>query len=178
MHAQQVQFIQSVFDKFPKYKANVRVLDVGSQDINGNNRQFFNFEFDNIYYAGIDLAEGKNVDIIGYVHEYKPRNNKKYDVVISGEMLEHDKHYKASIKAMVNLTKKGGILIITCASEGREEHGTHEKHSWTSPHTLDHYHNITTDEFKTIIDLDKTFSDYNLIYNQETCDLYFYGIKK
>jgi cyclopropane fatty-acyl-phospholipid synthase-like methyltransferase len=173
MHQQQVDFIKSVLKKYPEYKSNVKVLDVGSQDINGNNRQFFDAE--TTEYTGLDIAEGNNVDVVSKVHEYKTR--KKYDVVISGEMLEHDKHYKESIKAMTRLTKRLGILIITCASEGREEHGTHGKHEWTSPHTLDHYHNISIEEFKDIIDLDK-FLVYDLQYNQYTCDLYFYGIKK
>lgn len=172
MHQQQVDFIESVLDKYPNYKSNVNIIDVGSCDINGNNRKFF---VEPYQYTGLDVAIGKNVDIVAYVHEYE--TEEKYDVVISGEMLEHDKYYKQSIPKMVDLTKSGGIMIMTCASTGREEHGTTQAHSWASPHTNDWYHNISTEEFREIIDL-TVFSKYDLQYNQETKDLYFYAIKK
>ncbi len=39
--AQQQQFMQNVRDRFPEKFSGVRVLDVGSLDINGNNRFIF-----------------------------------------------------------------------------------------------------------------------------------------
>ncbi len=36
-HGQQQQFMQNVRDRFPEKFSGVRVLDVGSLDINGNN---------------------------------------------------------------------------------------------------------------------------------------------
>ena len=174
MHIQQIQFIQSLIEKYPRYKSNVKILDIGSADSNGNNKQFFDLETSD--YVGIDIHEYKNVDIISKAHEFKSRY--KYDVVISGEMLEHDQHWRLSLQNMAKLTKKGGILIITCASTGRPEHGTNKTSPQDSPATTDYYYNISTEEFNFILQPEVFFADWETTYNQESCDLYFYGIKK
>lgn len=174
MHTQQIEFIQSTLAKYPQYKNNVRILDVGSADINGNNRQFF--IMDTCTYTGIDIHEYDNVDIISKAHEFKSRY--RYDVVISGEMLEHDQYWKLSLQNMTKLTKKGGILIITCASTGRPEHGTNRTSPQDSPATTDYYYNISVEEFNQTLQPSIHFSDWDTIYNPHSCDLYFYGIKK
>jgi hypothetical protein len=115
MHIQQVNFINSVKVQFPDYFTGKSVLDVGSQDLNGNNRQFFT----DCEYLGLDICEGRNVDVVGYVHEWAKITKQRFDVIISGEMLEHDQHYIQSVKAMYGLTKKGGLLVITCTRKTR-----------------------------------------------------------
>jgi hypothetical protein len=52
---------------FLQYFIDKCVLDVGSLDINGNNR----YLFDNCEYTGLDIGEGPNVDIVMPIHEYK-----------------------------------------------------------------------------------------------------------
>jgi 2-polyprenyl-3-methyl-5-hydroxy-6-metoxy-1,4-benzoquinol methylase len=54
---------------------------------------------------GIDIVEGKNVDIVTRVHEFK--TDFQFDCVISTEMLEHDEFFAASLNAMFNCTKPG-----------------------------------------------------------------------
>ena len=61
-----------------------RVLDVGSGDINGNNRQYFGPGC----YTGCDLAPGPNVDVVSPCHEL-PFEPATFDVIISSECLEH-----------------------------------------------------------------------------------------
>jgi len=91
-------------------------------------------------------------------------------------MLEHDKYWKKSIRKMIDLTKSGGLFIMTCASIGRPVHGTTEEHSWASPHTNDYYRNISATDFETVVNIHKEFENYSLRY--QNCDLFFYGIKK
>jgi SAM-dependent methyltransferase len=172
MHQQQSDFIRKVLDKYPKYKTEQTILDCGSLDINGNNRKFFdNYKS----YTGLDVGPGNNVDIISRVHEYKTK--KKYSVVISGEMLEHDEYWEQSLQRMINLTKSGGIIILTCATEGRPEHGTTRTSPQDAPYIGDYYKNLTETDFRSVIDTE-LFLDFAFDVNTEHCDLYFYGIKK
>jgi len=68
MHKEQKNFCRSVKKQFPEYFRRKKVVDVGSLDINGSNRPLFK----KCLYVGIDLIEGKNVDMIGNAHELRP----------------------------------------------------------------------------------------------------------
>ena len=52
MHEAQMMFCEEVKRKYPNYFNAVKVLDIGSMDINGNNRHLF----ENSEYVGCDLA--------------------------------------------------------------------------------------------------------------------------
>lgn len=175
-HPEQAVFCKSVKEKHPELFRDVDVLDIGSLDINGNNR----YLFENYTYTGVDIGEGKNVDVVSKGHEFKP--NKKYDVVISTECFEHDMYWRDTIQNCINLTKSGGLFIFTCATTGRQEHGTSRTTPQDSPFTHtefnDYYRNL---EEKDILEIDNFldyFSEYEFSTNTNTKDLYFYGIKK
>ena len=53
-HQEQINFCKSVKEFMPDFFKGVSVLDIGSLDINGNNR----YLFDNYDYTGIDIGEG------------------------------------------------------------------------------------------------------------------------
>lgn len=147
-HQAQIDYCLSVKKRFPDYFKKKLVLDAGSMDINGNNR----YLFENCDYTGVDLGPGRNVDIVCPIHAFTPLKRKWrigrlyyvfYDVVISTEMLEHDKYWKQSLERMYWLLKPSGLLLITAATTGRNEHGTYETDEISSPYTLDYYRNIT-----------------------------------
>jgi hypothetical protein len=71
-------------------------------------------------------------------------------------------------------------VMMTCASEGRAEHGTTRSDPGSSPLTLgwDYYRNLTEQDFRAEFNLDEMFDSYYFDYNAESCDLYFYGEKK
>ena len=141
-HTEQQQFFQSVKDIFPGHFRNCTVLDVGSLDINGNNRYLF--EHDEYYceYVGLDISAGKNVDIVTPVHLASFKDG-YFDTIISGECFEHDKHFDASIKSIVRMLCKGGLFTMTCAGPNRPEHGTTRTETESSPFTTDYYQNTT-----------------------------------
>ena len=168
MHKEVKRFCLSVKNNHPQFFQNSDVLDCGSLDINGNNRYLFDYS----NYIGIDIVEGKNVDIVTRVHEFK--TDFQYDCVISTEMLEHDEFFADSLNAMFNCTKPGGLLLITAAGQGREEHGTHEMKPEDSPLTRDYYCNISVSMLLQGIDLTK-FSSYTISYLKT--DIRFAGIK-
>jgi SAM-dependent methyltransferase len=171
MHKQVVQFTKSVKKKHPHLFRRTNVLEVGSLNINGTVRRFFNTR----EYLGIDITHGRGVDLVTPVHQLVP--HKLFDVVISTEMLEHDCHWKQSLQAMYIFTRPGGLLLITCAGPGRPEHGTNKARPQDSPATTDYYRNLTIDDFRSVLD-PADFVEYQVGQMPAHNDIQFYGIKK
>lgn len=173
-HAQQAAFIKKTKDHFPEFFSGCEVLEVGSLNINGTVRDFFT---ENKGYLGIDLLEGPGVDLVcsgrtlAHADEY-------YDTVVSTECFEHDKDWKDTFANMFRMTRKGGLVLFTCASIGRAEHGTTRTSPADSPATNDYYQNLSAEDFRNAFDIEGMFSKFLFEYNPVTCDLYFWGIKK
>jgi hypothetical protein len=176
MHQASRDFMEMVKNKYPEYFKEKYVLDVGSQDINGNNK----YLFENCAYIGLDLGPGNNVDIVQHVADFYPRlygEEPQFDTIISTNAFEHDKRFYQSILNIVhNLLAPRSLFAFTCASVGTPEHGTTNHHAGHSPFTNDHYRNITEQDLLAMIDWDKYFREYKI----ETfgADLRFYGIRK
>lgn len=172
MHTEQKQYCESIKQRFPEYFQNKTVLDVGSLDINGTNMYLFN----NCHYTGLDIGPGPNVDIICPIHEFKP--TQKPDVIISTEMLEHDKHRFYSLANMVRILKPGGLLLITAATVGRKEHGTNKHEPHSSPYTNDYYKPVKPD----CLLIGLPWYHFNLyeisVQLEPIADIRFCGIKK
>jgi hypothetical protein len=83
-HFEQQQFCRRILEKYPEHFRNKRVLDIGSLDINGNNR----FLFTDCEYTGLDVGEGPNVDIVSVGHLYDAPDE-SFDTIISTEVFEH-----------------------------------------------------------------------------------------
>lgn len=83
------------------------VLDVGSQDINGSYRQMF-LEL-GCSYTGTDIVTGPNVDVISTFDRLLFEDN-AFDVVISGQCLEHAERPWMLVREMARVLKPGGIV--------------------------------------------------------------------
>jgi len=181
-HPAQQKFCEHVKNKFPKSFNGIKVLDVGSLDINGSNKPLF----DNCEYIGLDIAPGKNVDIVCIAHEYLAPEE-AFDTIISTECFEHDMYLSKTLLSIVRMLKPGGLFIFTCATEGRNAHGTINDTPEDSPLTAKipgwdvFYKNVTEKDIRDILDIDKIFSNYPFeIVGTLSWDmgLHFYGIKK
>ncbi len=172
-HGNQRNFIQETKYKYPQYFTNVNVLEVGSLNINGTVRDFFMEKS----YLGIDLIEGNCVDKICKGHEMDSADG-TYDTIISTECFEHDIHWKETFKNMHRMVRSGGMIVFTCASDGRPEHGTTRTSPQDSPATNDYYQNLNEGHFISEFNLKSMFSQYSFEYNGFTADLYFWGIKR
>jgi SAM-dependent methyltransferase len=177
-HFEQQDFCARVRAMWPAYFVNKRVLDCGSLDINGSNRPFFSGG----EYIGIDLGPGRGVDVVCPIHLYDaPKES--FDVVISTECLEHDRHWKESLLHMVWLLKPGGLMVVSCATTGRAEHGTRRTSPLDSPLTsaldgwADYYKNLTEEDVMHAITVQNLFDCYAFEVNQAHADLYFWGIR-
>jgi SAM-dependent methyltransferase len=176
-HPQQLEFINTVKTKVPQFFDNQTVLEIGSLNINGSIRPFFT----NCRYLGIDVGPGKDVDLISKGEEYAADDN-FFDVTVSCECFEHNPEWVRTFQNMIRMTKSGGLVMMTCATAGRPEHGTARTSPADSPLTIglgwNYYQNIVEDDFRQHFDFDALFSQYNFVHNLFSHDLYFWGIKK
>jgi len=180
MHEEAKNFLLYAKNNFHNYFKNIKVLDVGSGDINGNNRYLFT----DCEYEGNDVIEGKNVTIVSRTKDLKFEDN-FFDTIISSECFEHDPEYKQSLKKIYDMLKPNGLFVFTCASTNRYEHGTRRTTKTDSLGTIgeiedmqDYYKNLTKHDINEVLNLNEKFSYHEMYYNKQSCDLYFVGIKK
>ncbi len=175
-HREQRKWCELVKHAHAEFFIGTNVLDIGSLDINGNNR----YLFEQCDYTGIDIGEGPNVDLVIKGHLHRTDKDNDYDVVISTECFEHDEHWQQTLKNVINnLLKDGGLFLFSCAAPGRPEHGTKKTSPKDSPFTTDYYRNLSEADIRSVLDCDKIFSNYKFKTRTEfPQDLYFYGIKK
>lgn len=180
MHIQAKQFTIFVKSILNDYFIHKNVFDVGSGDINGNNR----FLFENCNYNGNDVIKAPNVTIVSKTKDL-PYKDETFDTIISTECFEHDPTYKESLLKIYSLLKKDGLFLFTCASTGRAEHGTRRTHPGCSWGTIgkihdmcDYYKNLTEKDLNDVLDLNSLFSVWDTYYCKSSKDLYFVGIKK
>ena len=62
-HDEQLKFVELTQDYFVA-KDNIKVLEIGSYNVNGSIRAFF----PNANYTGVDLCDGPGVDIVSSGH--------------------------------------------------------------------------------------------------------------
>ena len=175
-HIDQVNFVQKFIEYYNdnNFDKNVNVLEIGSLDVNGNIRKLFNFCNE---YIGVDLEEGPNVDQVLNGSDIN-KLNKNFDIIISCECFEHAKDWKIIFEKMCQISNPNSFIIISVASTGRVEHGTHRSGNWQSPGNKDDYYmNLTKNDFIKNFNLEKLFSNFFFFYNINSFDLYFVGIK-
>lgn len=92
------------------------LLDVGSRDINGSVKAVIEYERFTMpeEIIGIDMVEGKNVDVVMNGHDLLKRYQKEsFDCVTCCETLEHDNKFWLTVDNMRLLVKPGGWMLIT-----------------------------------------------------------------
>ena len=175
-HYQQLQFVEMAAKHMASDWAGLRVLEIGSADVNGSIRRFF----PGSDYTGVDLSAGPGVDIIASGHELA-LPDQHVDLAISCECFEHNPLWCETFANMHRMTAGGGIVVVTCASRGRAEHGTTRTRPYESPGSQlrgwDYYRNLNRDDFERRLDLPALFDRHAFFRNEVSNDLYFAGRK-
>jgi len=176
-HYSQSEFMRRAKTHLPERFRHGRVLDVGSWDINGSARTLF----EDCDYVGSDLMPGPGVDVVG-PGEALTFPDDYFDVVLSCECFEHNPMWQETLANMIRMLKPGGLLLLTCATTGRAEHGTDRLARWASRATIkaspDHYRNLTARDFDRTFEALPQLVFHACITNIFACDLYVVGIKK
>jgi SAM-dependent methyltransferase len=84
------------------------VLDVGSRDVNGSVRPLIE-QLGASYYCGVDIEPGPGVDELCSAEALVSRFGvEAFDIVVSTEMLEHVRDWRAAISNMKRVLEAGG----------------------------------------------------------------------
>jgi SAM-dependent methyltransferase len=97
----------------------LRILDVGSQDVNGSYRPIFSEPL--WAYRGLDMVAGDNVDIVlrtPYI--WQEVASRSVDVVISGQAFEHIPYFWITMLEIARVLTAGGVCCILAPSSGPE----------------------------------------------------------
>lgn len=165
MHAEVEEFVGWVWERHPQYFLGRKVLEVGSLNVNGSVRKFFR----RCDYTGIDLGPGPGVDAVMHVADF-PKIEARWEVVISCEAMEHDGRWFDSVVAMQRLIVPGGLLLVTCAGPERGVHGFKGMAEECSPHTLDHYRNLSRGDIEPLL-------HFPAVWRCSPLDTQFYMVK-
>jgi len=116
--------MKDLFEKHCPVRKGLKVLDVGALDINGSYRDIF--EPDNEY-TGMDMVEGKNVDVVGN----DSIGEDSYSMIVSGQMLEHCKDFLQVAGLMEWALRPEGAIILIASSPQQTPHPKlHYKDYW------------------------------------------------
>jgi hypothetical protein len=168
-HPAQIEFVAALQNKFPDFFIRKNVLEVGSLNINGSIRQFFQ----QCNYVGVDLGAGRDVDVIAKGEDLSYADG-SFDVVASCECFEHNPEWAKTFGNMVRMSC--GLVFFSCATTGRAEHGTRRSNPHDAPFCGDYYRNLTEEDVRSECDL-SAFKQYEFSTNHDCHDLYFWGIK-
>jgi SAM-dependent methyltransferase len=119
LHKESFELMKYFVKNYLDENHQLKILDVGSYDINGSYKSIF--QNPNWNYSGLDMTEGPNVDIVSK-SGYDFGIDEQFDVVVSGNCLEHVEAPWKWIKEVERVTKKGGMVcIITPFSIGEHK---------------------------------------------------------
>lgn len=113
-------FVQNYIPK----DEEVKVLDIGSYNVNGNYRSLFSQT--KAKYTGLDIVPGPNVDItVKDPYSWSEIEDESFDFIISGNAFEHIEYPWLTIKEIYKkLKKEGFICILTPFALGEHKHPT------------------------------------------------------
>lgn len=171
-HCAQRRFCEEVRRRFPAYFRDTQVLEVGSLIVNGSIRD----AFVDCRYVGLDCRAGPGVDEVGLAHEYAGRDG-EFDVVCALETYEHDPYAARSIANMLRVLRPGGLFFMTCAGEGRPEHGTRPTGGEYGPLPC-FYRNVSLHEFVNWMQGSGcALEELYVRRNRRPADLYAWAVK-
>lgn len=104
------------------------VLEVGSGIVNGSVRPLIE-AFGPSAYVGVDSTEGPGVDLVADCERLSEHIEPfTWDLVLSTEMLEHVRDWRACIIELAKALAPGGTLLLTTRSPGFKYHPHPEDH--------------------------------------------------
>lgn len=105
------------------------ILEVGSCNVNGSARPFFE-SLSPSEYVGVDIASGPGVDVVCDATALEEKFGRaQFDVVVSTEMMEHVRDWRLVLDQMKAVCRPGGLLVITTRSRAFPYHA-HPSDHW------------------------------------------------
>jgi SAM-dependent methyltransferase len=95
--------------------AGVRVLEIGSQDVNGSLRETAPVDFE---YVGLDFAPAKGVDVVLEDPYRLPFAAESADIVLSSSCFEHSEMFWIVFLEVMRVLKPRGLFYLNVPSNG------------------------------------------------------------
>ncbi len=121
MHLSSMEAMERFVDQYlaDRMGARLRVLDVGSMNVNGTYRTLF--DQPDWSYTGLDLEPGPGVDcVLESTHDWRKVRSDAYDVVITGQAFEHMEFPWITVLHITRALAPGGLLCMIVPSGGVE----------------------------------------------------------
>jgi SAM-dependent methyltransferase len=97
----------------------LRILDVGSLDVNGTYRCLF--DDPQWEYVGLDMVPGRGVDlVVSQPYRWSEIQAASFDVVVSGQAFEHIEFPWVTILEVARVLRPAGLLFLVVPSSGPE----------------------------------------------------------
>lgn len=105
------------FDRYAESFSNdnVKVIDIGSQDVNGSLREVTPAHF---AYIGVDMVAGKGVDMVVDDPYNLPLEAESVDVVICSSCFEHSEMFWLLFLEVMRILKPTGLFYLNVPSNG------------------------------------------------------------
>lgn len=96
------------------------VLDVGSRVVAGERYSYRSiFQNSNHSYTGVDIEPGDNVNLVlNNPYQWVEIQSESFDLVISGQMMEHVPLFWEAMKEVFRVTRPGGFVVLIVPSKG------------------------------------------------------------
>jgi SAM-dependent methyltransferase len=118
MHPTAMSNCQSFFDAYSASFAqsqNVKVVEIGAQNVNGTLRDTCPANFE---YIGVDFEQAKGVDIV-LEDPYKlPFESESVDVILSSSCFEHSEMFWLVFLEILRVLKPNGLFYLNAPSTG------------------------------------------------------------
>lgn len=107
-------FIDAYANAF-KAQGAVKVIEIGSQDVNGSLRSLIPGNFE---YVGVDFVQGKGVDVILEDPYHLPFEANSADIVLSSSCFEHSQMFWLVFLEVLRILKPRGLFYLNAPSNG------------------------------------------------------------
>lgn len=118
MHSSSTELMKHFISKYANGQPGnrpLKVLDIGSLDVNGSYRDLFPMPA--YLYRGLDIVPGKNVDIVARgPYNYSSIVSNSIDIIISGQTLEHVQAIWQWILELERVLRPNGLICIIAPS--------------------------------------------------------------
>ena len=118
MHSTAMNNCKGFFEAYSKsflLSKETKVVEIGSQDVNGSLRAVAPSEFE---YIGVDFQAAKGVDIVLNDPYSLPFESESIDIVLSSSCFEHSEMFWLVFLEVMRVLKPAGIFYLNAPSSG------------------------------------------------------------
>ena len=114
MHKTAYDSCKRFYECYGKYFDNPKVVDIGSQNVNGTVKDIFQ----NCDYVGLDIEAADNVDVV-LKDPYKyPFEDNTFDIAVSVSCFEHNELFWISFLETMRVLKPKGLFYLNAPTNG------------------------------------------------------------